>query len=50
MTKWMEAYPEAEVLICPGLETKRKDIKYSQILKDGTPENEELAEELEQVR
>jgi len=45
--EWMEAYPDAVVYACPGLERKRRDLRWSRILGD-EPEAEWRGE-IEQV-
>ena len=34
---WMEAYPDARVFACPGLEKKRADLRWSGVLGDEAP-------------
>ena len=45
--EWMQAYPDAIVCACPGLERKRRDLRWHRVLGD-TPE-EEWRGEIEQV-
>ncbi len=45
--EWTQAYPDAVVCACPGLERKRPDLSWSRVLGD-TPE-EEWRGEIEQV-
>src|SRR5262245_54802687 len=44
---WLEAYPSAVVCCCPGLEKKRRDLRWDRVLGD-SPEPE-WSGELEQV-
>lgn len=45
--EWIQAYPDAVVCACPGLERKRRDVRWHRVLGDG-PE-EEWRGEIEQV-
>ncbi len=47
VANWQDAYPEALVWICPGVERKRPDLEFDWILGDDPPEP--WREELEQV-
>lgn len=44
---WLEAYPDAVVAACPGLELKRADLRWSQVL--GDQANPVWGDDLDQV-